>query len=192
MDHRFVYDYLSSSHIGKWFNWAIYYPSIVYNVLTKSAWWNEIKPGIILGRVPLPHHPEVLHCIGVKQVIALTQPWETWINEDKWDAFGINILSIPTEDNTPVSITDLNKAVDTIYKTIEKQGKVYIHCKAGIGRAASVVTAYLMSFNDTLSISEAEGIIRNERPEVCMTSGQRQGLLNWKAQYTRKRRRNSY
>jgi len=68
---------------------------------------------------------------------------------------GIKVLHLPTTDNAPISLRYLQKGVDFITKQIEAGGKVYVHCRMGEGRAASMAIAYLVSqgmfLNDALS-----------------------------------------
>ena len=56
-------------------------------------------------------------------------------------------------DNIRFNVTDifeapsqemLEEGVDFIFKNVQSNGKVYVHCKAGRSRSATLVGCYLM------------------------------------------------
>ena len=59
-------------------------------------------------------------------------------------------LWLPTTDHFEVSIDNLWRAVDFI-QTYKKRGeRVYVHCRAGHGRSAAVVFAWLLYQDPTV------------------------------------------
>lgn len=54
---------------------------------------------------------------------------------------------IPIEEYVDIPVAKLNEAVETINLIKDKGGKVFIHCREGIGRAPTVAIAYLISQN---------------------------------------------
>lgn len=83
-------------------------------------------------------------------------------------------LHLPTSDNTPPSLESLRAGVEFIAGEIARGGVVYVHCGVGVGRAPTMVAAYLVSTG--LSPDEALGMIRAVRPFVHPTPGQRRQL----------------
>jgi len=73
-------------------------------------------------------------------------------------------LYLPTVDDTAPSLEDLQKGVAFIQEEAARGGAVYIHCGAGVGRAATMAAAYLVSTG--LSPDEAWARIREVRPFV--------------------------
>ena len=64
-------------------------------------------------------------------------------------------------------------------KQVDEKRAVYVHCKSGIGRSASIVAAYFMK-HKRLSAQEASNFIRNQRPEIFKpTSSQMANLLEY-------------
>ena len=51
-------------------------------------------------------------------------------------------------------------------------GRVYVHCKAGRGRSASLVVAYLMLEHDW-SLAKAFSVVRKSRPCIHFNRNQR-------------------
>ena len=92
---------------------------------------------------------------------------------------GERYLQLPTVDNTPPTLADLQRGVDFARAEIERGGKVYIHCAVGCGRAPTMTAAYLVSTG--LTADEALRRIKRTRPFVHLTPGQRQALDNFAA-----------
>jgi len=53
-------------------------------------------------------------------------------------------LHLPTVDETPPSLEHLEQGVAFMAQEIADGGVVYVHCASGIGRAATMVAAYLI------------------------------------------------
>ncbi len=85
-------------------------------------------------------------------------------------------LHLPTPDNTPVSLEDLDRAADFIAEEISSGGKVYVHCGVGVGRAPSATAAYLIKHGG-LQADEAIRTIRKVRPFVHLTGKQGKQLF---------------
>ncbi len=75
-----------------------------------------------------------------------------------------NYLHLPTRDNTPPSLDQLRTGVNFIQHQIEAGRKVYVHCGVGVGRAPTMVAAYLVS--EGQSAQESWQTIRSIRPFI--------------------------
>jgi protein tyrosine phosphatase (PTP) superfamily phosphohydrolase (DUF442 family) len=71
---------------------------------------------------------------------------------------------LPTEDDQPPTLEQLREGVAFIQDEVERGGAVYVHCGAGVGRAATMAAAYLVSTG--LSAADAWDRIRQVRPFV--------------------------
>jgi protein-tyrosine phosphatase len=80
-------------------------------------------------------------------------------------------LRIKTVDNTPPTMEQLRQGVEFIHDEIERGGKVYVHCAAGVGRAPTLAAAYLVSRG--MTPQEAWATIKKVRPFIRPTRGQR-------------------
>ncbi len=83
-------------------------------------------------------------------------------------------LRLVVEDNTPPTIDQLRRGVDFIQAEVERGGKVYIHCAAGIGRAPTMAAAYLVSTG--LTPVQAWKQIKRARPFIRPTPGQEEQI----------------
>lgn len=81
---------------------------------------------------------------------------------------GIKYLHLPTLDNTPPSLEILEKGAAFVDDEIKKGGKVYIHCRQGLGRGPTMTIAYLikigMTFNDAIDLVRNVRTFINPRP----------------------------
>ena len=73
-------------------------------------------------------------------------------------------LHLPTVDDEPPTLEQLDEGIAFIAEQVARGGGVYVHCGAGVGRAAAMAAAYLVSTG--LTPNEAWARIREARPFV--------------------------
>jgi protein-tyrosine phosphatase len=83
-------------------------------------------------------------------------------------------LWLPTTDDAPPTLEQLEKASGFIGEALAEGRGVYVHCMSGVGRAATAAAAYLISTG--LTADEAWAAIRRVRPFVRPSDGQREVL----------------
>ncbi|KAH7109958.1 protein-tyrosine phosphatase-like protein [Dactylonectria macrodidyma] len=84
---------------------------------------------------------------------------------------GVTYHRISMADSPSSSISEAIKTTNTIIDSVaEADGKVLVHCSAGISRSPTLIAAYLMSRQD-MSLKEALGAIVSARPAVCPNPG---------------------
>jgi len=81
---------------------------------------------------------------------------------------------LPTVDDDSPSAAHFQRGVDFIQTQIAAGGKVYIHCKAGVGRAPTLAAAYLIAQGDSLDAAIAR--IKQARPFITITPPQMTAL----------------
>jgi hypothetical protein len=79
-------------------------------------------------------------------------------------------LWLPTTDDAPPSLEQLDQAASFIGDALSEGRGVYVHCMSGVGRAATAAAAYLVSGG--LTADEAWAAIRRVRPFVRPSDGQ--------------------
>jgi atypical dual specificity phosphatase len=72
-------------------------------------------------------------------------------------------LRLPTVDHFEPSASQLREAVAFIEQQRVAGHRVYVHCKAGHGRAASVALAWLLYTNPDMSSKDANAFLRGMR-----------------------------
>lgn len=85
-----------------------------------------------------------------------------------------NYLYLPTVDDDAPSLEHLCQGIEFIQREVSAGGSIYVHCGAGVGRAATMAVAYLVSTN--LPLDEAWEAVRQVRPFVKPTAAQLEQL----------------
>ena len=83
----------------------------------------------------------------------------------------IEVQDEPTEDLTP----HFDPVVDWI---VAADSNVLVHCKSGISRSASFVTAYLIR-EEKMSYEDADKLLKEKRPRAYPNPGFRAQLQNY-------------
>ena len=89
-------------------------------------------------------------------------------------------LHLPVVDDQAPTVEQLRTGADFVAEEIARGGTVYIHCGSGIGRAATMAAAYLISTG--LSADEAWARIRAARPFIRPTPPQIEQIERFSAQ----------
>jgi predicted protein tyrosine phosphatase len=79
-------------------------------------------------------------------------------------------LYLPTVDEEAPTLTHLRRGITFIDTQLKSGGGVYVHCRSGVGRAATMMAAYLVSTDQTPE--QAWRQIRQVRPFISPTPGQ--------------------
>lgn len=74
---------------------------------------------------------------------------------------------LPTIDDDAPSLEAIEQGVKFIQQVLNSGGKVYIHCRGGVGRAPTMCAAYLIS--QGMKMDEALGLIRKTRPFIQLS-----------------------
>ena len=81
---------------------------------------------------------------------------------------GIKYLHLPTVDNTPPDLELLLKGATFMDNEIKNGGKVYVHCRQGLGRGPTMAIAYLIkagaTFEDAFALVKRVRTFINPRP----------------------------
>lgn len=94
---------------------------------------------------------------------------------------GFHYLHLPTLDNTAPKLDDLIKGADFAHNEIINHGKVYIHCRQGLGRGPSMAMAYLLKMGATYE--DALAAVKKVRTFIDPTAVQIERLQELEAYY---------
>lgn len=180
-------DFFDMSRImGKLFARATFLPSLIFNVgmerLSSRRWFDHIDSRVILGALPFRSMTkQLVEDEGVRGVISMNEDYELkWLSnmEQEWASAGVNFLQLSTTDIFEVPCQEkLQQGVDFI-QDFENQGKdglVYVHCKAGRTRSATLVACYLMAkhqWTPETAVSHIQGV----RPHIWLGRLQHEAL----------------
>jgi atypical dual specificity phosphatase len=145
----------------------LFYPTLLWNLLlnrfrSERRWWDWIDDDVLLGALPFRGDVKKLRELGVSAVVNTCIEYAGPANE--YARAGIEQMHIPTVDFTPPSYEDIVQSVEFIKRQTAAGKKVYIHCKAGRGRSATIAVCYLISKG--FSPEEAQRILLEKRPHV--------------------------
>jgi len=176
-----------------------FYPTLAYNVLmekvTARRWYDRIDDNMILGALPFRSMaPQLIRNENVKAVVSMNEDYELIVFSNdamKWKAKGVEFLQLATTDifEAPCQ-RKLRTGVEFINKFLPSDAKipgipielndgvtgtVYVHCKAGRTRSATLVGCYLMQ-KHSWSPEQAVDHMRSCRPHVLLHSKQWEAL----------------
>jgi protein-tyrosine phosphatase len=133
--------------------------------------WNKINNfNIYLGMIPLEDTVDILmkECKPTS-VITVLENFELQessigkpINKAYWKKNGIRNVTIPSPDFQRMELNTLIKSVWYLEKELINNEIVYIHCKAGVGRSATIVTGYIIKHTG-LSVNDALNYVKHYR-----------------------------
>ena len=154
----------------------VYWPTLTWNVLLGRTlkvrpWWSRVDEHVILGAVPFRSDVDRLHRQGVVGVINTCHEYDG--PRDEYQRLGMVQLHLPTIDFTPPTLADVQRGVEFIREHAASGRTVYVHCKAGRARSATIVACWLMASRG-ISPAEAQQILLQYRPFVSPRIAQRQ------------------
>jgi predicted protein tyrosine phosphatase len=128
----------------------------------KCRTWDEVEPGVLIGRKLNQREAEEAIRSGVTAVLDLTSEFS-----ETNPFLATRYLNIPILDLTAPTQGQLRQMAEFIEKNCEN-GKVYVHCKIGYSRSAAAVGAFLLLTGRAMSAEEAIGILQRARPSIMV------------------------
>ncbi len=141
--------------------------------------YSQITPEIYVGSQHSQVGKRKLKQFGINGSVNLRIEFDDAVH-------GLNLEEycyLPTVDETPPTLEQLGKGVIFIEQIVRNGGKVYIHCRGGMGRAPTMAAAYFISRGYTLD--EAIGLIKKARPFINIRSVQLEQLKRFELRCTR-------
>lgn len=147
---------------------AVFYPTLAWNytlgrILHVRNWWDRIDPHVIVGAYPFSRDVAMMHAAGVRAVVNTCEEYAG--PQSEYERMGIEQLRIPTTDFTHPSLENVSHAVEFVQKHVAAEQTVYIHCKAGRARSATVALCWLIKYRG-MSPEEAQATLLKSRPHI--------------------------
>ena len=152
-------------------------------VLKVRNWWDEVDDDIVLGAFPFGSDVKHLAEIGVKAVVNTCEEYCGPVDEYK--QHGIEQFRMPTVDFTHPSLEDVTAAVEFIQSHVAQGHRVYIHCKAGRARSATVAICWLMKSRG-ITKEEGQQILSQARPHINQHLCSRPVVIEFERQLAKK------
>ena len=147
---------------------SLFVPTLGWNmllgrVLRVRRWWDRVDEHLVLGALPLARDVPRLHAEGVRGVINTCEEYAGPVSA--YERAGIQQLRLPTIDFTHPSLQSVQQGIEFIERHAAAGESVYVHCKAGRARSATIAMCWLIAFKN-LSPDDAQRILLQRRPHV--------------------------
>jgi atypical dual specificity phosphatase len=132
--------------IGRVVSKALFWPTIPITISRRvGKWTTVVDNAVVIGGAPFGWcgYPDRLsRRFNVRGVVNMCDEYAGPVSSYK--RLGIEHLRLPTVDHFEPSVEDLKKAVSFIQRHERDGHRVYVHCRAGHGRSAAAVYAWLL------------------------------------------------
>jgi atypical dual specificity phosphatase len=147
---------------------TVFYPTLLWNSLLGRClkvrnWWDPIDPFVLLGGYPFASDAKRLFDVGVRAVVNTCEEYCGPLSHYK--RLGIQQFYMPTTDFTHPSLQDVTAAVEFVQQHVSRGETVYIHCKAGRARSATVAICWLIKYRG-MNAKDAQAHLLAARPHV--------------------------
>jgi len=156
----------------------------------KYPWWNRIDEGVLLGALPIKEKDH-LETIPAQAILTLLEPFElenrwpftTAISAEEWKESEVETFRIGAVDIEGVKVEDIDQGVEFMRRQILNGRTVYVHCKAGVGRSATVVACYFLKYGLAngkrfASAEEAIAYVFEKRNQVLLHEPHRKAAID--------------
>lgn len=161
--------------------YLLFYPTLFWTVLLGRVlnlrnWWDEVDDCIILGAIPFSGDVSKLKDLDVKCIINLCAEHRGPVH--LYRKFDIDYYQLPVIDFICPGLEIIKKSVSIIEQYTKKDDKVYIHCKAGRGRSATIVFCWLVS-KKHYDAQQAMNLLISKRHQVNRKLYKREVVKNY-------------
>ncbi|XP_036883934.1 LOW QUALITY PROTEIN: phosphatidylglycerophosphatase and protein-tyrosine phosphatase 1 [Sturnira hondurensis] len=176
---------------------VLFYPTLLYTLFRGKVrgpahrdWYHRIDRTVLLGALPLRSMTRgLVEDENVRGVITMNEEYETRFlcnSAKEWRKVGVEQLRLSTIDMTGIpTLANLQKGVQFALKYQSLGQSVYVHCKAGRSRSATMVAAYLIQVYNW-SPEEAVGAITKIRSHIHIRPRQLEILKEFHKEITEK------
>ncbi|XP_050664037.1 phosphatidylglycerophosphatase and protein-tyrosine phosphatase 1 [Leptidea sinapis] len=185
-----------------------FYPTLLYNVLmekmTARRWYDRMDDSLILGALPFRNMTkQLIEEENIKGVVSMNETYELKIfsnDAEKWREHNVEFLQLattdifeaPDQEKLYEGVRFINRFLPQDQRipgvptdSIVGSGTVYVHCKAGRTRSATLVGCYLMMRNGWCP-DEAVAYMKARRPHILLHTKQWQALDIFYGRHVRK------
>ncbi|XP_011051626.1 PREDICTED: phosphatidylglycerophosphatase and protein-tyrosine phosphatase 1 isoform X2 [Acromyrmex echinatior] len=192
---------------AKMFARVTFYPTLFYNVvmekITTRNWYDRIDETVILGALPFRRTAkQLIDDENIKAVVSMNEDYELSLlsnAEKEWRRYNVEFLQLsttdifqaPSQEKLQDGVNFINKFRNVSDKKLNnaninnnpnQHGTVYVHCKAGRTRSATLVACYLITKNNWTP-EEAVDYMRTKRPHVLLHTAQWSALKQFYANH---------
>lgn len=154
----------TSNLLQRFYARLVFYPTLAWNcmlgrTLKVRNWWDRVDDHVIVGAYPFRRDVSAMHKDGVQAVVNTCEEYAG--PHEKYREFGIEQLRIPTTDFTHPRLEDVEKAVEFVQGHVQNARTVYIHCKAGRARSATVALCWLIKYRSMTALEAQDHLLKH-------------------------------
>ncbi|XP_063973922.1 phosphatidylglycerophosphatase and protein-tyrosine phosphatase 1 [Diachasmimorpha longicaudata] len=189
---------------------ATFFPTLFYNVMmekvTSRRWYDRIDEAVILGALPFRGMTEKLIAEeNVGAVVSMNEDYELKLfsnTGEEWSKHGVQFLQLsttdifetPCQDKLQKGVNFINQCQGSLFHGNDADTRllstVYVHCKAGRTRSATLVGCYLMKKHGWTP-SEAVDYMKSKREHILLHTAQWRALKLYHENHVKNQREKS-
>jgi atypical dual specificity phosphatase len=127
------------------------------------SWWVRVDERVLVGAFPSARDVEALAALGVRGVVNLCAEAEG--PRAAYARLGLEELYLPVIDFASPDEQQTSQALAFIARHVASGARVYVHCKAGRGRSATIALCWLVE-HERISAEEAMRKLRAVNPWI--------------------------
>jgi atypical dual specificity phosphatase len=127
------------------------------------TWWDPVATHVVVGAFPFPRDVSKMAAAGVRAVVNTCEEYPGPV--DQYSQYDIVQMRMPTIDFTHPTYEDVCRAVEFVETHANRGETVYVHCKAGRARSATVAICWLIKSRQ-IPATEAQAWLTRKRPHV--------------------------
>ena len=186
----FMFDGTKINTKSEMFARISFLPTLAYNVIlekfTARTWWNRIDERVVLGALPFrgDHAKQLIAEEKIGGVVSMNEDYELryFSNQtSEWNELGVEFLQLATVDIFEAPSADkLKQGVDFITRVTQErpESSIYVHCKAGRTRSATLVGCYLIE-KYGMTPEQAVDLMKQKRPHILLGPKQWTAIRNY-------------
>ena len=147
---------------------VMFWPTLVWTMLLhrtmpdQRRWYDRVDSRVIIGALPLRNQLDSLS--RIERVTGVINFCDEFAGHSAYGRAGIKQLRLPTLDYCSPTAQQLEKGLDFI-RNQPPGCSTYVHCKAGRGRAGTMLMAYLIDEKGMTTDAAQKELLR-VRPHV--------------------------
>jgi atypical dual specificity phosphatase len=141
---------------------------IIFKLLNNplNALYSQITTHCYIGSLPTVADVEKLNKIEIKYVVNMCAEYNG--PRKTYEKYNMKQLHLPTVDCTAPSLKSIEKAIKFMNEAYTNKQNIFVHCKAGMGRSATVVLCHMVA-NEKMTPENALKLLKEKRPEITNT-----------------------
>jgi len=178
--------------LNRMFARVTFLPTLAYNIamerVSARRWYDRIDRTVILGALPFrsQYTEKMVQAERIGGVVSMNEDYELALFSHQtpgWNKIGVDFLQLSTTDIFQAPNQDkLERGVEFINRIAPTGNSVYVHCKAGRTRSATLVGCYLMALHKWTP-EQAVQHMREIRPHILLHTKQWDALRTYYANH---------